>query len=54
MGLSLRTFVGLADFMVQAAREASAGKLLTVLGGGSRTDLATLIIPHVIHRLGQG
>jgi acetoin utilization deacetylase AcuC-like enzyme len=53
MGLSLRAFVGLADFMVGVAREASGGKLLTVLGGGSRTDLATLIIPHVIHRLGQ-
>lgn len=54
MGLSLRAFVGLADFMVRVAREASGGKLLTVLGGGSRTDLATLIIPHVIDRLGQG
>ena len=53
MGLSLRCFVGLADFMVQMAREASGGKLLTVLGGGSRTDLATMIIPQVIHRLGQ-
>lgn len=53
MGLSLRTFVGLADFMVRAARDASGGKLLTVLGGGSRTDLATLIIPEVICRLGH-
>jgi acetoin utilization deacetylase AcuC-like enzyme len=53
MGLSLRCFVGLADFMVAAARDASGGRLLTVLGGGSRTDLATLIIPHVIRRLGE-
>ena len=53
MGLSLRAFVGLADFMVGAGREASGGKLLTVLGGGSRTDLATLIIPQVIRRLGE-
>ncbi len=53
MGLSLRAFVGLADFMVAAARDASGGKLLTVLGGGSRTDLATLIIPQVIRRLGE-
>jgi len=53
MGLSLRAFVGLADFMVTAAREASGGKLLTVLGGGSRTDLATRIIPQVIARLAQ-
>jgi len=52
MGLSLRCFVGLADFMVAAARDASRGKLLTVLGGGSRTDLATMTIPRVIHRLG--
>ncbi len=53
MGLSLRAFVGLAGFMVASAREASGGKLLTVLGGGSRTDLATLIIPQVIRRLGE-
>lgn len=53
LGLSLRCFVGLADLMVRTAKEASGGKLLTVLGGGSRTDLATRIIPEVIHRLGQ-
>ncbi len=53
MGLSLRCFVGLADLMVRTAREVSGGKLLTVLGGGSRTDLATMIIPKVIHRLGK-
>lgn len=53
MGLSLRCFVGLADLMVRTAKEASGGKLLTVLGGGSRTDLATRIIPEVIHRLGK-
>jgi hypothetical protein len=40
--------------MVAAAREASGGRLLTVLGGGSRTDLATLIIPQVIYRLANG
>ena len=53
LGLSLRCFVGLADLMVRVAKEASAGRLLTVLGGGSRTDLATMIIPEVIHRLGK-
>jgi acetoin utilization deacetylase AcuC-like enzyme len=53
MGLSVRCFVGLADLMVRMAKEASRGKLLTVLGGGSRTDLATMIIPEVIHRLGR-
>ena len=53
MGLSLRCFVGLADLMVRTAIEASGGKLLTVLGGGSRTDLATMIIPEVIHHLGK-
>jgi len=53
LGLSLRCFVGLADLMVRMAKEASGGKLLTVLGGGSRTDLATMIIPQVIHRLGN-
>ncbi len=53
IGLSVSCFVGLADFMVRMAKEASEGKLLTVLGGGSRTDLATMIIPEVIHRLGK-
>jgi acetoin utilization deacetylase AcuC-like enzyme len=53
LGLSLRCFVGLADLMVRMAKEASGGRLLTVLGGGSRTDLATMIIPEVIHRLGR-
>jgi monoamine oxidase len=38
--------------MVGTARDASGGRLLTVLGGGSRTDLATMIIPQVIRRLG--
>jgi len=53
MGLSLRCFVGLADLMVRMAKEASGGKLLTVLGGGSRTDLATMLIPEVIRHLGK-
>ncbi len=51
LGLSLRCFVGLADLMVRVAKEASGGKLLAVLGGGSQTDLATMIIPEVIQRL---
>jgi hypothetical protein len=45
--------VGLADLVVRTAKEASGGKLLTVLGGGSRTDLATMIIPQIIHHLGK-
>jgi len=35
------------------ADEASGGRLLTVLGGGSRTDLATALIPPIIERMGE-
>jgi hypothetical protein len=37
--------------MTRVADQASGGKLLTVLGGGSRTDLATALIPPIIERL---
>ncbi len=51
MGLSAKCFLGLADLMTRVADQASGGKLLTVLGGGSRTDLATALIPPIIERL---
>jgi hypothetical protein len=36
---------------LDTAQEACRGKLLVVLGGGSRTDLATALIPPIIARL---
>lgn len=51
LGLTSAAFLGLADLMLSAARDACGGKLLVVLGGGSRTDLATQLIPPVIARL---
>jgi acetoin utilization deacetylase AcuC-like enzyme len=51
MGLSAACFRGLADLMVAAAAEAAGGRLVVVLGGGSRTDLATALIPSIIARL---
>lgn len=51
MGLSIVCYLGLADFMVEMADRLCQGKLLVVLGGGSRTDLATRIIPKIIAKL---
>ncbi len=51
MGLTATCFSGLADLMVRAAAEAAGGRLVVVLGGGSRTDLATALIPPIIARL---
>lgn len=50
-GLTTRAFLGLADSLLETARAACGGKLLVVLGGGSRTDLATTLIPPIIARL---
>lgn len=55
IGLSGAAFLGIADRMIALANASCAGRLLVVLGGGSRTDLATALIPPVIARLiGQG
>jgi acetoin utilization deacetylase AcuC-like enzyme len=51
LGLTAACFLGLADLMVAAADELAGGRLVVVLGGGSRTDLATLLIPPIIGRL---
>jgi len=50
-GLTSEAFLGLADMALDTAQEACRGKLLVVLGGGSRTDLATALIPPIIGRL---
>jgi acetoin utilization deacetylase AcuC-like enzyme len=54
IGLSGAAFIGIADRMVALAEAFCAGRLLVVLGGGSRTDLATALIPPVIARLAGG
>jgi acetoin utilization deacetylase AcuC-like enzyme len=51
MGLGPACFRGLADLMVEVAAEAAGGRLVVALGGGSRTDLATALIPPIIARL---
>jgi acetoin utilization deacetylase AcuC-like enzyme len=51
IGLSGAGFLGIADQMITLADASCAGRLLVVLGGGSRTDLATALIPPVIARL---
>jgi len=53
LGLTSVAFLGIADLMLETARHVSGGKLLVVLGGGSRTDLATALIPPVIARLAE-
>lgn len=54
LGLTSEAFLGLADLMLEAAARVCGGKLLVVLGGGSRTDLATALIPPIIGRLAGG
>ena len=51
LGLSGRCFQEIAHFMLQAADEASGGHLEVVLAGGSRTDIATNVIPPIIEIL---
>ena len=53
MGLTGPCFLGLADLMVSLAGEEAGGRLVVVLGGGSRTDLATALIPPIIARLAE-
>lgn len=51
LGLTAACFQGLAELMVALADEVAGGRLVVVLGGGSRTDLATALIPPIISRL---
>lgn len=51
LGLTSAAFFGMADLMLETAGRLCGGRLLVVLGGGSRTDLATRLIPPVIARL---
>ena len=50
-GLTSVAFLGLAVLAHDVAREVCGGKLLVVLGGGSRRDLARALIPPIIARL---
>ncbi len=51
LGLTSEAFRGIADLMIEVAGQRCGGRLVVVLGGGSRTDLATSLIPPVIARL---
>jgi hypothetical protein len=51
MGLTPDCHVRLARELRQAADELCAGRLIVVLCGGSRRDLARLLIPKVINVL---
>ena len=53
LGLSGHCFQKIARFMKQTAEEASGGRLEVVLGGGSRTDIATNVIPPIIGILAE-
>ncbi|MGA7146627.1 MAG: hypothetical protein WBY47_19140, partial [Desulfobacterales bacterium] len=53
LGLSSRCYEDIARFMKQTAEEVSGGRLEVVLGGGSRTDIATAVIPPIIEILAK-
>lgn len=53
LGLTLAAYLGIADVMLETAGRVCGGKLLVVLGGGSRTDLATRLIPPIIAKLAR-
>jgi acetoin utilization deacetylase AcuC-like enzyme len=53
LGLSGRCFQEIARFMKQTAEEVTDGRLEVVLGGGSRTDIATNVIPPIIEILAE-
>lgn len=53
LGLSGRCFQEIARFMKQTAEDVSGGRLEVVLGGGSRTDIATNVIPPIIEILAK-
>jgi acetoin utilization deacetylase AcuC-like enzyme len=51
IGLTGDCFFSICDSMVALAEEACGGRLAVVLGGGSRTEIATATIPELIRRL---
>jgi len=53
LGLSGRCYQEIARFMKKTAEEVSQGRLEVVLGGGSRTDIATRVIPPIIEILAE-
>ncbi len=53
LGLTAACYQALAGLTLEAAREICSGRLLVVLGGGSRTDLASSLIPPIIARLAE-
>ena len=54
IGLTAEAFLVVADMMMKVAGRVCEGKLVVVLGGGSRTNLATALIPPVIACLAGG
>jgi acetoin utilization deacetylase AcuC-like enzyme len=53
LGLSGRCYQEIARFMKNTAEQVSEGRLEVVLGGGSRTDIATNVIPPIIEILAE-
>ncbi len=51
IGLTGDCFFSICDIMMALAEEVCGGRLAVVLGGGSRTDIATATIPEIIRRL---
>ncbi|MFP3870605.1 MAG: histone deacetylase [Syntrophobacteria bacterium] len=51
LGLTKRCYLKIARFMKQTAEEVTGGRLEVVLGGGSRTEIATDVIPPIIQVL---
>jgi acetoin utilization deacetylase AcuC-like enzyme len=53
LGLSNGCYLEIARFMKRIAQEVAGGRLEVVLGGGSRTDIATNLIPPIIEVLAE-
>ena len=54
LGLSGRCYQAIARLMLQTADAACEGRLEVVLAGGSRTDIATNVIPPIVEILAEG
>lgn len=53
LGLSKYCYLEIARFMKNVAEQVTGGRLQVVLGGGSRTDIATNVIPPIIEVLAE-